>query len=138
MISRKKQILLSILNVRVIVDNKEIYPLTNDDPVVIEIRDNHSRIVVTDGFHFTKPIDLVYKQPSYYHFKVVCSIDDMQLLGNLFVLVVFYLLGFFTGVFIVKLLSFLPIVYLLFAYYIDRHSFIQVKQDRLLRKVKGR
>ena len=105
--------------------------------MVIEVRDNHSRIVVTDGFHFTKPIDLVYKQPSYYHFKVVCSIDDMQLLGNLFVLVVFYLLGFFTGVFIVKLLSFLPIVYLLFAYYIDRHSFIQVKQDRLVRKVKG-
>ena len=68
---------------------------------------------------------------------MVCSIDDMQLLGNFFVLVAFYLLGFFTGVFIVKLLSFLPIVYLLFAYYIDRHSFIQVKQDRLLRKVKG-
>jgi hypothetical protein len=105
--------------------------------VVIEIQDNHSRIVVTDGFHFTKPIDLIYKQPSYYHFKVVCSIDDMQLLGNLFVLIVFYLLGFFTGVFIVKLLSFLPIVYLLFAYYIDRDSFIQVKQDRLLRKVNG-
>jgi hypothetical protein len=61
----------------------------------------------------------------------------MQLLGNLFVLIVFYLLGFFTGVFIVKLLSFLPIVYLLFAYYIDRDSFIQVKQDRLLRKVNG-
>jgi hypothetical protein len=105
--------------------------------VVIEIQDNHSRIVVTDGFHFTKPIDLIYKQPSYYHFKVVCSIDDRQLLGNLFVLIVFYLLGFFTGVFIVKLLSFLPIVYLLFAYYIDRDSFIQVKQDRLLRKVNG-
>lgn len=104
---------------------------------MIEIRDSHSRIVVTDGFHFTKPIDLVYKQPSYYHFKVVCSIDDMQLLGNLFVLIVFYLLGFFTGVFVVKLLSFLPIVYLLFAYYIDRDSFIQVKQDRLLRKVNG-
>jgi hypothetical protein len=61
----------------------------------------------------------------------------MQLLGNLFVLVVFYLLGFFTDVFIVKLLSFLPIVYLLFAYYIDRHSFIQVKQDRVLRKIKS-
>ena len=121
-----------MLNVRVIVNNKEIYPLTNEDPVIIEVYDNHPRIVVTDGFHFTKPIDLNYDQPSYYHFKVVCSIDDMQLLGNVFVLIVFYLLGFFTGSFALKLLSFLPIFYLLFAYYIDRGSFIQIKQDKLL------
>ena len=116
-----------------IVNNKEIYPLTNEDPVVIEVYDKHPRIVVTDGFHFTKPIDLNYKQPSYYHFKVVCSIDDMQLLGSIIVLIVFYLLGFFTGNLILKLLSFLPIFYLLFAYYIDRKSFIQIKQDKLLR-----
>ena len=114
-----------------IVNNKEIYPLTNEDPVVIEVYDKHPRIVVTDGFHFTKPIDLNYTQPSYYHFKVVCSIDDVQLLGNIFVLIVFYLLGFFTGSFVLKLLSFLPIFYLLFAYYIDRKSFIQIKQDKL-------
>jgi hypothetical protein len=126
-------LLLGILNVRVIVNNKEIYPLTNDDPVVIEVYDKHPRIVVTDGFHFTKPIDLNYTQPSYYHFKVVCSIDDIQLLGNTFVLIVFYLLGFFTGSFVLKLLSFLPIFYLLFAYYIDKKSFLQIKQDKLLR-----
>lgn len=115
-----------------IVNNKEIYPLSNTEPVIIEVQDSHPRIVVTDGFHFTRPIDLTYKQPSYYHFKVVCSIDDLQLLGNAFVLIVFYLLGFFTDSFVLKLLSFLPILYLLFAYYIDRDSFIQIKQDKLL------
>jgi len=122
----------------VIVNNKEIYPLTNEEPVVIEVYDKHPRIVVTDGFHFTKPIDLTYTQPSYYHFKVVCSIDDLQLFGNIFVLIVFYLLGFFTGSLVLKLLSFLPIFYLLFAYYIDRKSFIQIKQDKLLRSDKRR
>ncbi len=111
--------------------------MTNENPVIIEIKDNHTRIVITDGFHFTKPIELVYKEPSYYHFKVVCSIDDFQLLGNLFVLALFYLVGFFTGNFVLKVLSFLPIVYLLFAYYIDRKSFIQVKQDKLLRSNRG-
>lgn len=122
-----------MLNVRVIVNNKEIYPLNNTEPVVIEVQQNHPKVVVTDGYHFTKPVDLTYKQPSYYHFKVVCAIDDMQLVGNFFVLILFYLLGFFTGVFILKLLSFLPILYLLFAYYIDRNSFIQIKQDKSLR-----
>ena len=122
-----------MLNVRVIVNNKEIYLLSNTEPVVIEVHENHPKVVVTDGYHFTKPVDLTYKQPSYYHFKVVCAIDDMQLLGNFFILILFYLLGFFTGVFILKLLSFLPILYLLFAYYVDRNSFIQIRQDRALR-----
>lgn len=122
-----------MLNVRVIVNNKEIYPLSNTEPVVIEVHENHPKVVVTDGYHFTKPVDLTYKQPSYYHFKVVCAIDDMQLVGNFFMLILFYLLGFFTGVFVLKLLSFLPILYLLFAYYIDRNSFIQIRQDRSLR-----
>ena len=125
-----------MLNIRVIVNNREIYPLLTEDPVIIEVHDNHPKIVVTDGFHYTKPIDLDYKQPSYYHFKVVCVIDDFQLLGNVFVLIVFYLLGFYTGSFALKLLSFLPIFYLLFAYYIDRKSFIQIKQDKISRSNK--
>ncbi len=133
MISRKKQLLLGILNVRVIVNNKEIYPLTNEKPVVIEIKANYPKIVVTDGFHFTRPIELTYTGPSYYHFKVECSIDDFQLLGNLFVLALFYLTGFMTGNFVLKILSFLPIVYLLLSYYIGRESFIQIRQDKLLR-----
>jgi hypothetical protein len=124
--------------VRVIVNNKEIYPLLSNEPVVIEVKDTHPKIVVTDGFHFTKPIELNYKQPSYYHFKVVCSIDDIQLIGNCFVLIFFYLLGFYTGVFAMKLLSFLPIVYLLFAYYIDRKSFLQIRQEKLSRTEHGR
>lgn len=122
--------LLSILNIRVIVNNKDIYQLVSNQPVVIEVANTHPKIVVTDGFHFTKPIELNYKEPSYYHFKVVCSIDDIQLIGNFIVLTFFYLLGFFSGVFIIKLISFLPILYLLFAYYIDRKDFLQVKQDR--------
>ena len=125
--------LLSILNVRVIVNNKEIYPLNDTGPVIIEIKDNHPRIVITDGYHFTKPIDLTYKQPSYYRFKVVCAIDDLQLIGTFIILAFFYLLGFLTGIFILKLLSFLPIFYLLTAYYMDRNSFIQIRQDRSLR-----
>lgn len=107
--------------------------MTTHEPVVIEVQDAHPKIVVTDGYHFTKPVELVYKQPSYYHFKVVCAIDDMQLLGNCFILILFYLLGFLTNVFILKLLSFVPIVYLLFAYYVDRRSFLQIRQDRSLR-----
>ena len=98
--------------------------------MVIEAEGEHPEIVVTDGYHFTKPVELSYNGPGYYHFKVVCAIDDMQLAGNIFILALFYLLGFLTNVFILKLISFLPVLYLLFAYYIDRKSFLRIQQER--------
>jgi len=117
--------------VQVIVDNKEIYPLYNDQPVLIEVQDNRTKIVVSDGFHFTKSIELNYSQPSFYYFKVVSPVNDLQLLGGAFVMIFFYLLGFVTGLLLIKLISFIPIFLLLAIYYFNRKSFIQLRQDNL-------
>jgi len=109
------------------VNDKEIYPLVSNKPVIIEIKDDSTQITVTDGFHFTKDIKLDFRRPSFYRLKVVCAIDDMQLLTGFFLLAIFYLLGFYTGLLPLKLLSFLPLIYFLFLYYINRKEFIRVK-----------
>jgi hypothetical protein len=114
------------LEVRVIINGKEIYPLPNNNPVIIPVDDKRTKIVVTDGFHFTKPLELVYQEPSYYNFRIVCAINDLQLLGGFFLLILFYLLGFATGFFWLKLASFCPVIYFLFLYYINRKDFIQI------------
>lgn len=131
MIRRANQVLLSFLKVQVIVNNKEIYPLLNDKPVLIEADNDLVKIVVSDGFHFTKPIELKYSQPSFYHFKIVSPVNDLQLLGGAFIMFFFYLLGFITGILLMKLLSFVPIILLLVIYYVNRKSFIQIRQDNL-------
>ena len=99
-----------------VVNGHAIFPLLNDKPVVIALTDEHPKIVVTDGFHITKPLGLNFTEPSYYHFKVSCAITDEQLMGGFFVLALLYLLGFLTGIFILKLLSFTPILLFLFWY----------------------
>jgi len=111
------------------VNNKEIYQLETNKPVIIEVKENYPKVVVTDGFHFTKPVELSYREPSYYNFQVACVIDDMQLLGGTFFLVLFYLLGFFTGIFILKAMSFIPIALFLLIFYFNRRSFIKIKQN---------
>jgi hypothetical protein len=123
-------VLLSFLKVRIVVNNKDIYPLLSNKPVIIPVEENYPKIVATDGFHFTKPLELVYQEPSYYKFRVDCAIDDLQLLGGSFLLVMLYLLGFFTGIFLIKLLSFAPIVWFLFLYYINRRDFIRIRPIR--------
>lgn len=120
--------MLRFLNTRVVVNNKEIYPLLNTEPVVIPVEKDHPKIVVTDGFHFTKPLELVYDQPGYFNFELTCIVDDMKLLGGSFLLVILYLLGLFTGFLVLKLLSFLPVIFFLVFYYFNKKNFLQLKR----------
>lgn len=119
--------MLSFLRIRVIVNGTDIYPLKAGEEVVIHLNENRAKIVVTDGFHFTPPLELVFHHLRIYAFHIVCAIDDFQLLAGAGLLILLYLAGFASGIFILKLLSFFPILYILFLYYINRKEFIQLK-----------
>jgi hypothetical protein len=119
-------VLLSFLRIRAVINGKEIYPLANSKPVKITVMQNNPKVVITDGYHFTEPIELIYHHLNTYYFKVICVIDDMQLIAGCVLLAVLYLLGIYTDIFILKLSSFSPIVYFLFFYYINRKDFIQI------------
>jgi hypothetical protein len=125
-LQRKNQVLLSFLRLRAIVNGKQIYPLPNSVPVVIPVHENNPRIVITDGYHFTKPLKLVYNQLPVYCFKVVCAINDWQLVVGFLLMAGFYLGGIYTGQLVLKVFSFIPILYLLLFYYINRDDFIKL------------
>ena len=95
-------------------------------PVVITVQENNPSVVITDGFHFTQPLELVYHHLNTYYFKVICVIGDIQLLAGGMLLAVLYLVGSYTGIFILKLLSFAPVLYFLFFYYFNRKEFLQI------------
>lgn len=88
--------------------------------------ENNPRLVITDGYHITKPLKLVYKDLHTYCFKVTCPINDRQLLIGFIALVVAYLSGLYTGLLILKVFSFLPLVCLVMFYYMNREEFIRL------------
>ena len=93
---------------------------------MITVMQNNPKLVITDGYHITKPVELVYHHLDTYYFKVICIIDNIQLLAGSFLLIVLYMIGFYTDVFVIKLASFLPVLYFLFYYYINRRDFLQI------------
>jgi hypothetical protein len=125
-IQRKNQVLLSFLKIRVVVNGQLIVPLLNTKPVVIPVEENNPRIVVTDGYHITRPLKLVYKDIHIYCFKVVCAISDMQMAFGFGLLALMYLGGIYTGYVALKVASFFPLLYLLMFYYLNRKEFIRV------------
>jgi hypothetical protein len=119
-------VLLSFLKIRAVVNGKEIYPLLNTKPVVIPVPENNPKIVVTDGYHITKPLKLIYQDFPICCFKVSCAISDVQLLVGFLVLAILYLTGMFTGITTIKIFSFLPLIYLVMFYYLNRKDFIRL------------
>ena len=82
--------------------------------------------MVTDGYHISKPLELVYHHIHTYYFHVDCAISNIQLFYGAFLLLLCAALGLFTGSLFFQLMSFLPIVYLLYIYYVNRSDFIQL------------
>lgn len=119
--------LFSFLKLRAVVNGREIYPLPDSKPVIIPVAANNPRIVITDGFHITRPLKLVFGDQPTCYFKVGCAINDYQLAVGFLILAGLYLGGFFTGLLVMKVLSFFPLVYLLLFYYLNRKDFIRLE-----------
>jgi len=109
-----------------VVNGRVIYPLPDSRPVIIPVEENNPRVVITDGFHITRPVKLVFESNGTCFFRVVCALGDVQLLAGFILLAGMYLGGFLTGIFMLKVFSFLPLVYLVLFYYLNRKDFLKL------------
>lgn len=119
--------LLRFLKLRLIVNGMYLYALAKNQPVIVNLPTNPSQVVVTDGFHITKPMKLTFLKQKTYYFNIVCAIGDDQLIVALVITILLYAMGATSGTVLLQLLSLAPIFYILFLYYINRKDFIQLR-----------
>lgn len=110
-----------------IVDGKLIYNLDAEKPVVIPVTSKRSNLVASDGYHVTKPVEVVFYPKNTYYFRVVCMIDDNKLAAGAVILILFYLVGLTSDILVLKVASFVPLLYFLYFYYVNRKEFIQIQ-----------
>ena len=115
------------MKLRVVVNGNYIYALVKNKPVVIDMPTNPSKLVVTDGFHITPPIELTYSPKHTRFYKIVCTIEDDQLLVGLINMALLYAMGATSGMVFLQFLSMAPDFYLIFIYYINRKEFIKLQ-----------
>ena len=131
MITRESQFLINFLNIRVIVNGKDIYTLVPQKPVLVSIDKSNATLIATDGFHYTRALELTFPFPQTYIVKVECAIDNNLLITGVVLLVIFALVGLVSDLTLLRLLSFVPILYFLFLYYINRREFIKLRVGSL-------
>jgi hypothetical protein len=101
--------------------------LERNKPIVIDMPTNPTKLVVTDGFHITRPVNVTYAKNYARYFTVVCIIEDAQLIIGFVLVVILYAMGYTSGILFLRLFSLAPILYLLVAYYIKRKDFIRIQ-----------
>ena len=104
-----------------------IYPIEKNKVVVVPLTTNYSKIVVTDGYHFTKPLEVAYQHMNIYYFRVTCAIEDDQVIIGFIILALLYAAGMTSQLMILVLMSFIPLLYFLFLYYINKDAFLQIR-----------
>ena len=104
-----------------------IYTLRKGKPVVVTMPTNPAKIVVTDGFHITTPVQIKYTPQCKHFYTIACIIENDVLVGGAIFMLLLFFMGLSSGFIFLLLLSVAPVFYLLFLYYIKRKEFIQIK-----------
>ena len=106
-------------------NDKIIYPLEKQKSVIVTLVSNKANIVVTDGFHFTYPYIVEWYTKPIQHLKISCTIEDEQLIIGLVLILLFYSAALTSDIFVLKILSFVPILQFLNLFYIRRKVFLK-------------
>lgn len=128
---QKNQVLLHFLKLRLVVNGIHIYNLRKGKPVVVTMPTNPARIVVTDGFHVTAPIQITYTPQRSHNFVIACAVENDGLIGGGIFTTLLFSMGLSSGYFLLFFFSIIPILYLLFLYYIKRRDFIRIRRTPL-------
>lgn len=110
------------------VNGMHIYSLQKGQPIVVTMPTNPARIVVTDGYHITGPVQITYLPQRKHYFTIACIIENDVLVGGGILMTLLFFMGLTSGLLVLQLISMSPIVYLLFLYYIKRKEFIQIRR----------
>jgi hypothetical protein len=116
-----------------VINGHQIYNLVRNQPIVIDMPTNPTRMVITarmvitDGYHITPPLELVYTVKPVRYFTIACAIEDAQLLVGFIMTMIVYAMGLTSGILFLQLLSTVPVFYFLFIYYIRREAFIRIR-----------
>ena len=110
---------------RIVVNDHDIYEFREKRPVIISCSGEVMKLVVTNGFHYSRVVKVKCK-PGFHFYEVESFIDNIQLLTGLVMTFLFFGIYIFTGAILFMIFANMPLLMMLFIFYIRRKDFIQV------------
>jgi hypothetical protein len=117
------QLILRLLKVRIVVDGKDIYYFEKGKPALLQLYHPNCSIIITDGFHYSKPFHINFQNKDHYRLRISSILDNGRLSFIIMLTAILFLLAFLNELSWIKFLSFIPVIVFLYFYYINRKNF---------------
>jgi hypothetical protein len=115
-----------VLKLYVVINDKNIYELNEQQPVIIENEKLPLTIVAKNGFHFSTPFVVNETTSSILLIGVGCSVDNGKFLGSLFLSIWLFILFFATTQYGILALANLPILYIMYYFFWKPAAFLKI------------
>jgi len=127
-ILRERQFLLKVLKLWIVVNDTNLYELKEEQPLPVTADPLPIKITAKNGFHFSKPFYITQRSASPVYIAVSCEADNGRLWGGVLISVFLFVLFFATGLYFFMVLANLPLLYLVYLFFLRPKNFITIEQ----------
>lgn len=116
-----------MLKLYIVVNDTHLYQLKEQEPLVIDEHRLPVKLVAKNGFHFSKPKHINTPVADTVLIGIGCRADNGTLWGGLIFSALFFAIVFATGFYPVLVLANLPLLYLVYLFFITPNEFITIE-----------
>ncbi len=106
------------------VNDNHIYQLHEQQPLVLDEHHLPLKLVAKNGFHFSKPRRITKTADAAILIGIGCKADNGTLWGGVLFSLLFFIIFFATGLYVVLALANLPLLYLVYKFFLMPKEFI--------------
>jgi hypothetical protein len=103
-----------------------IVELNHQQPVVVPATQEITSVVISNGYHLSRELELRFEHNKTYLYQVTCTIDDARLVTGILLSLLLFGLYILIGLIGLIIAANLPILYMLGVFYLDKRNFIQI------------
>lgn len=125
-IFRQRQLLMRVLRLWVVIDDKNVFDLIEEKPLMIEVDHLPIKITANNGYHSSKPFYIRKPIIAPLYIEIGCTADNGLLWGGILLSILFFILFFATEFLFFLVFANFPLFYLVYRFFIKHKEFITV------------
>jgi len=116
-----------VLKLYVVVNDVYLYQLKEQEPLVVEDNNLPIKIVAKNGFHYSKPFYITKHSTENILIGIGCEADNGRFWSGILLSALFFTIFFVTGFYVVMLLANLPLLYLVYKFFLKPNEFLTIE-----------
>jgi hypothetical protein len=116
-----------VLKLYVVVNDIHLYQLKEQEPLILDEHELPVKLVAKNGFHFSKAKYITQHAENPVLIGIGCRADNGTLWGGILFSLLFFIVFFISGIYLILLLANLPLLYLVYKFFIKPTEFITIE-----------